>query len=139
MDQHIEALLKSLESLCSVFCQGPNALNQKQSSLFISTMFELADTMVELDPPPGFGKEQASNQVVADCLFNAVNKVFDPLGKGYKAQSEKNLGEIAAINDRLKNTLLEEYAYYQSEQGLIEVMRDPQKLEQIKRVIAHIK
>ena len=54
-------------------------------------------------------------------------------------QSEKNLGEIAAINDRLKNTLLEEYAYYQSEQGLIEVMRDPQKLEQIKRVIAHIK
>ena len=139
MDKHIENLLSSMQSLCSAICQNPKGLNQKQSSLFISTIFGLADTMIELDPPHGIDKEQASNQVVADCLFNAIDNVFDPLGKGYKALSEENLGKIAAINDRLKNALLEEYAYYQSEKGLLEVMRDPQKIEQLNRVIAHLK
>jgi hypothetical protein len=95
--------------------------------------------MVELDPPRGFDKEQASNQVVADCLFDAINNVFDPLDKGYKALSEANLGKIAAINDRLKSALLEEYAYYNSKEGLVEVMRDPQKLEQLNRIIAQLK
>ena len=139
MDKHIAEILSSLRSLCSVFCQCPNELNQKQSSHFISAIFGLADTMVELDPPRGFDKEQASNQVVADCLFDAINNVFDPLDKGYKALSEANLGKIAAINDRLKSALLEEYAYYNSKEGLVEVMRDPQKLEQLNRIIAQLK
>ena len=139
MDLHISALLKSLQSLSSIFCQSPNALNEKQSSLFISTIFGLADTMVELDPPPDIDKKLASNQVVVDCLFNAINNVIDPLGKGYKTLSEEKLGKIATINDRLKVALLEEYAHYQSKQGLIEVIREPQKLEQLNRVIARLK
>lgn len=134
-------LVESFYDLVKTYSQSPAALSDDQSVKYFEVLFSIADALHSIDPLDGIAKdnyEVDANELVISALIDSVREISDPLKRGYRDSFMLTIANASRKSNRLHDGLVAFYAQYDTEDGLMEALKQEEDFVVMQKIMTLI-